>query len=71
VRAARQSNPARIVVAAPVGAAETCARLSAIADDVVCAMTPEPFQAVGLWYDVFDQTSDQEVIDLLNRAREF
>jgi len=65
VEALRIQSPARIVVAAPVGAAETCARLAGIADEVVCAETPRPFQAVGLWYERFDQTSDEEVIDLL------
>jgi predicted phosphoribosyltransferase len=68
VRAARQESPARVVVAAPVAARETVARLANVADDVVCVATPEPFQAVGLWYEVFDQTSDEEVIDLLRRA---
>jgi putative phosphoribosyl transferase len=68
IQAVRQSNPARIIVAAPVGAAETCERLRALADEVVCASRPDHFQAVGLWYDRFDQTSDEEVIELLNRA---
>ena len=68
VAALRAYHPARIVVAAPVAATETCARLRALADDVVCAQTPEPFNAVGLWYEHFDQTSDEEVIDLLKRA---
>jgi len=68
IQAVRQSNPARVVVAAPVGAAETCERLRALADEVVCASSPDHFQAVGLWYDRFDQTSDEEVIELLNRA---
>ena len=67
-RAARQHAPTQIVVAAPVAARETVARLRRVADDVVCVATPEPFQAVGLWYEIFDQTSDQEVIDLLQRA---
>jgi predicted phosphoribosyltransferase len=65
ILAVRQSQPARVVVAAPVGAAETCQRLRTIADEVVCASTPDFFQAVGLWYERFDQTSDQEVIELL------
>jgi putative phosphoribosyl transferase len=69
IQAVRQSNPARVVVAAPVGAVETCERLRALADEVVCASTPDDFQAVGLCYDRFDQTSDEEVIELLNRAR--
>jgi erythromycin esterase-like protein/adenine/guanine phosphoribosyltransferase-like PRPP-binding protein len=65
VLALRRLEPARIVVAVPVGAAETCERLRRIADDVVCASTPEPFQAVGLWYEHFDQTTDDEVRRLL------
>src|SRR5207237_1110292 len=67
VQALEQHHPARIVVAAPVGAPETCARLSRIAT-VVCAATPQPFNAVGLWYERFDQTTDDEVIDLLRRS---
>ena len=66
--AVRQYQPARVIVAAPVGAVETCTRLKKLADDVICASTPEPFQAVGLWYEQFDQTSDDEVIELLRRS---
>ena len=69
VAAARQGGPARIVVAAPVGAPETCARLASVADEVVCVETPRSFQAVGLWYDRFEQTSDEEVVALLERGR--
>jgi predicted phosphoribosyltransferase len=65
VAALRTYGPQRIVVAAPVGATESCHRLVGIADEVVCATTPEPFQAVGLWYERFDQTTDEEVIQLL------
>jgi putative phosphoribosyl transferase len=68
VRALRQREPARIVVAAPVGARETCAELSREADEVVCAATPEPFDSVGEWYDDFRQTTDEEVRDLLARS---
>jgi erythromycin esterase-like protein/predicted phosphoribosyltransferase len=68
VLALRQHHPARIVVASPVGAVESCQRLRAVADEVVCAQTPEPFNAVGLWYQVFDQTSDNEVVELLRQA---
>jgi predicted phosphoribosyltransferase len=68
VRAARQDAPARVVVGAPVGARETVSRLCKAADEVVCVWTPEPFQAVGLWYDEFDQTPDEEVIELLRRG---
>jgi predicted phosphoribosyltransferase len=68
VAALRQQRPARIVVAVPVGSPETCAELNAEADEAVCARTPEPFYAVGLWYDDFAQTTDDEVHDLLARA---
>ena len=61
ILALQPQSPACIVVAAPVGARETCERLRRLADDVVCVMTPEPFQAVGLWYEEFSQTSDDEV----------
>jgi predicted phosphoribosyltransferase len=70
VAALRKQGPARIVVAVPVGAAETCADLQEEADDVICAATPEPFYAVGLWYNNFSQTTDEEVHDLLERAAE-
>jgi predicted phosphoribosyltransferase len=65
VLAVRRLQPARIVVAAPVGAWETCQQLRAVADEVVCAFTPEPFTAVGLWYADFSQTTDAEVRQLL------
>jgi len=68
VKAVRQRQPAKIVVAVPVGAPDTCEALSTIADEVVCVRTPEPFSAVGQWYLDFDQTSDEEVRQLL-RAR--
>ena len=64
-RAVRQQHPAELVIAAPVGSREACARLKAFADRVVCAATPEPFDAVGLWYDDFSQTPDDEVARLL------
>lgn len=70
VTALRLERPSRIVVAAPVGAMDTCDAMQTIADEVVCVMTPEPFAAVGLWYQRFEQTSDDEVRDLLRRAEE-
>ena len=66
-RAARQLAPARVVVAAPVGAVDTCRELAAYADEVLCVRTPEPFSAVGLWYDDFDQTTDEEVMRLIRQ----
>jgi erythromycin esterase-like protein/predicted phosphoribosyltransferase len=71
VAAVRQLQPSAVVVAAPVGAAESCARLQGVADAVVCAETPEPFHAVGVWYRRFDQTTDEEVIGLLRQASTF
>lgn len=63
--AVRAAGPARLIIAVPVGARETCDSLRAEADEVVCALTPEPFQAVGLWYQDFSQTTDAEVSELL------
>ena len=65
VTALRRLQPARVIVAVPVGARETCDRLAAIADAVICAATPDPFDAVGLWYEDFSQTTDEEVRALL------
>jgi len=67
-RALRQQGPARIVVAVPVAAPDTCELLKADVDEVVCAATPEPFYAVGLWYRDFSQTTDKEVRELLERS---
>jgi predicted phosphoribosyltransferase len=69
VAALRRLDPARIVVAVPVGAVDTCRELANEADEVVCLATPEPFIAVGVWYRDFGQTTDDEVRELLARAR--
>jgi putative phosphoribosyl transferase len=65
VQAVRALAPARVVVAVPVGAPSTCDEFQDITDETVCARTPEPFSAVGLWYRDFSQTSDEEVRQLL------
>jgi predicted phosphoribosyltransferase len=65
VQAVRTRHPARVVVAAPVGAPESCRDLARVADEVVCAQSPRPFSAVGLWYRDFSQTTDEEVRALL------
>jgi putative phosphoribosyl transferase len=70
VKAMRQHHPAKIIVAAPVGAADSCRRLHALADEAICLQTPDPFNSVGQWYQVFDQTTDAEVVELLQRANE-
>jgi predicted phosphoribosyltransferase len=68
ILALRRLQPARIVVAVPTAAPETCEQMRAVAEEVICAMTPEPFHAVGLWYEDFSQTSDEEVGALLAQA---
>jgi putative phosphoribosyl transferase len=65
VQAVRAHRPARVVVAVPVGAPSTCEEFTDITDETVCARTPEPFSAVGLWYRDFSQTTDDEVRALL------
>lgn len=67
--ALRSLQPARIVVAVPVAAQETCDEFRSEVHEVVCSRTPTPFHAVGLWYEDFSETSDDEVRALLERAR--
>lgn len=68
LRALRQQQPSRLIVAVPVAAPSTCFELRGEADDIICARTPDPFFGVGRWYQNFEQTSDQEVRDLLTQA---
>jgi predicted phosphoribosyltransferase len=70
VQAVRALAPARIVVAVPVGAPDTCEEFGRITDETVCARTPEPLSAVGLWYGDFSQTTDEEVHALLRQHAE-
>ena len=70
VKAARQLAADRVVVAAPVGAPDTCQAFAEVADEVICARQPSRFNAVGNWYLNFSETSDAEVEELLNRARQ-
>jgi putative phosphoribosyl transferase len=63
--ALRKQGPARIVVAVPVSSPETCDDFRSEVDEIVCAVTPEPFRGVGLWYEDFSQTTDEEVRELL------
>ena len=67
-QALRDQSPTRVIVAVPVGSAQSCAMLRTIADDVVCAHIPAHFRAVSLYYANFPQVSDDEVRDLLDRA---
>jgi len=68
VEALRRQRPRRLVVAVPVAAPSTCEEFRDEGDEVICARTPEPFYAVGVWYEDFSQTTDHEVRDLLARA---
>ena len=69
VQAVRSKHPAQIIVAVPVGSAQTCRELDRLSDVMcVCATTPEPFYGVGIWYHDFSQTTDTEVRELLARA---
>jgi predicted phosphoribosyltransferase len=66
--ALRQQQPARLIVAVPTAPADTCEEIRKIADEMVCLLTPEPFFAVGGSYASFNQTTDEEVRDLIRRA---
>jgi len=66
--ALRQKNPARIIVAVPVSASQTCDEYRMGVDEIICAKTPEPFLGVGQWYENFSQTTDEEVRRLLAKA---
>ncbi|MFL5599944.1 MAG: phosphoribosyltransferase [Gemmatimonadaceae bacterium] len=68
VQALRQEGASKIVVAVPVAPPETCEAFRQEVDDIICAVTPEPFQAVGIWYGNFNETSDDEVRELIARA---
>jgi predicted phosphoribosyltransferase len=68
VKALRKRNPKRIIVAVPVGAAETCEKFESEVDEVVCGKRPENFGGVGEWYEDFTQTTDAEVCELLDRT---
>ncbi|HSJ64009.1 MAG TPA: phosphoribosyltransferase [Gemmatimonadaceae bacterium] len=68
VRALRDRGAERLVVAVPVAAPTTCDDFRLEVDEIVCAMTPEPFEAVGLWYEDFSQTTDAEVEGILRES---
>lgn len=67
--AVRRLRPDHLVVAVPVAAAETCRAMEEEADEVICGLTPSAFHAVGLWYEDFSQVGDDQVSELLTRAR--
>lgn len=69
VNVVRTAKPARVVVAVPVAAPDACSMLQPEVDEMICLSIPEPFYAVGVWYDDFSQTSDDEVTSLLAQAQ--
>ena len=64
----RAQHPSRIIIAVPAAAAQTCDALRSEVDDVICAITPEPFYGVSRWYEDFSQVTDEEVRTLLENA---
>lgn len=66
--ALKMQNPQKVVVAAPVAALETCEEFAREVGEIVCAATPEPFHGVGMWYEDFSQTTDEEVRELLQAS---
>jgi len=68
IASVRSQDPAKVIVAVPVGAVDTCRRLRHVADEVICLESPDPFFAVGQWYQDFAQTTDDEVRNLLQRS---
>jgi predicted phosphoribosyltransferase len=70
VKSMRRLGPVRIVVAVPVAPPETCDEVAAMVDEIVCLVTPDPFWAVGEWYQDFGQTSDEEVRELATPAEQ-
>ena len=66
--AVKTKNPAKIVIAVPTAASDTCSAFENEVDKTICVATPEPFYGVGAWYEDFSQTTDKEVCELLNKA---
>lgn len=71
LRALRRRHPRRLILAVPVCSTDTADRLRSVADDVMCLFSPDAMHAVGMWYRNFEQTTDTEVLDLLDESRMF
>lgn len=67
----KKHHPKRLIFAAPVCAYDTAQELSSMVDDVICLISPLDLRSVGMWYQHFDQTSDEEVVHLLSDAKQF
>jgi putative phosphoribosyl transferase len=70
IAALRDRGPERIVVAVPIAAPRICAEIEREVDEMLCALTPEPFGSVGTWYERFESPTDEEIVELLDRARQ-
>ena len=70
VKALRKYKPASIIIAVPVATREGCEEIATLVDKIICPLIPINFQAVGLWYQNFSQTTDTEVIELLEKSRQ-
>jgi putative phosphoribosyl transferase len=70
IRALHSQQPDQLIVAVPVASPHICAEIEDEVDEIFCVVTPEPFLGVGVWYEKFSQTTDQEVQNLLARATE-
>ena len=68
VMSLKRQKPKRIVIAVPTASPEVCDEFRAEVDDILCGMTPMPFHAVGIWYEDFSQTTDEEVRQLIKAA---
>ncbi|WP_454784457.1 phosphoribosyltransferase [Legionella sp. WA2024007413] len=68
IAALKQKNPAKIIVSVPVAARSTCDEIAPLVDEIICPMRPDNFYAVGLWYSDFSQTTDDEVMQLLQKS---
>ncbi len=68
IKALKRHSPKKVIVAVPTASKDTCNEIKADVDEIICAFTPAVFRGVGEWYDDFSQTTDQEVIDLLEDA---
>ena len=69
--ALKTKNPAKIVIAVPTAARDTCRFFKEKVDEIICVATPEPFYGVGAWYEDFSQTTDKEVCEIAGKGREF
>ncbi|MCW8445634.1 phosphoribosyltransferase [Fluoribacter gormanii] len=67
IAALKQQNPAKIIVTVPVAARSTCDEIAPLVDEIICPMRPVNFYAVGMWYNDFSQTTDDEVMQLLKK----